>query len=105
MNMILRLLPLLPILGSQAFGMCVSTTYTPVAWAKDGTAVVVKEEAQGPEGGGSITYDVINFRKEKPEVYVISSTFSPGDGSEPQTISEDACRAAVTKANQAVSKL
>src|SRR5262249_14134789 len=66
---------------------------------------LIEELASGPEGGGSLTYDLIDFHKKKPEIFNISSNFSEGEGSEPQTISEEACRAALTKANEALSEL
>src|SRR5581483_746484 len=91
--------------ANPASAMCVSTSYEPVAWSPDGQAVLIHEEASGPEGGGSISYLLVDFKKKKSETFAVSSNFSPGDGTEPQTISEDACRQAVTKANAALAKL
>ena len=64
MNPYLHFLPLLLLTGAPAFGMCISTTYTPLAWTHDGQGVIIREQATGPEGGGSISYVVISFHKE-----------------------------------------
>src|SRR5271170_1231066 len=96
---------LLFLAGVPAFGICVSTTYRPVAWSADGDAVLIYEEARGPEGGGSVSYIVINFRKTKSETFALSSTFSQGEDYKPETITEDACRATLAKADQRLTEL
>src|SRR5579872_1641717 len=97
---------ILPLLwASQAHAMCVSTSYDPVAWSKDGHAVLIEEVAHGPEGGGSISYLLVDFHKKKAHVFPISSNFSPGDETKPETISEETCRETTAKGNQLLEEL
>jgi hypothetical protein len=62
-----------------------------LAWSGDGGSALVREVQQGPEGGGTLTWIVVNAAGVRR--YVISSDLSPGDGSTPQAIAEKACRA------------
>jgi hypothetical protein len=48
--------------------------------------------ADGPEGGGALTYRVQGKATRDRIDFVVSSDFSPGDGSQPQTVSPDMCR-------------
>jgi hypothetical protein len=105
MSPLYRLLFLSLLFSAPAFGMCVSTSYEPVAWSKDGQAVLIHETARGPEGGGSSSYLLIDFRKEKSHTFAVSSNFSPGDATEPETISEQACRDALAKGNEHLERL
>ena len=90
---------------TRAFGMCVTSQYDPVAWNDDGSAVVLHVSEYGPEGGGSNSYQIIDFKNETDVNYTFSSDFSPGDGSTPQSISIDMCRNRMVEANQTLEKL
>ncbi len=75
---------------------------TTLAHSPDGRSVLVQDEAQGPEGGGSLTYRVTGGKAHE---FVISSDFSPGDGSTPQAVSEKECRARLAELSALLTQL
>ena len=81
--------------SSTALAMHISSEETPLAKSDDGATTLIQIDSYGPEGGGSLVYKLKSASGE--ESFIISSTFSPGDGSRPQTISEKACVEALTK--------
>ena len=87
------------------FGMCTICQYEPIAWNDNGNAVILHDSEYGPEGGGSDSYQIIDFRNNTNISYTYSSNFSPGDGSKPQTISGSACKNSMDEANQVLKKL
>ncbi len=93
------------IYGSSSHAMCVHKTYQTVAWNKPGTAALIRETASGPEGGGATIFYVFDFAKKTSESFSVSSTFSPGDGTEPQSVSPDECTKTAAAGNQTLNKL
>ena len=83
------------LVSSTALAMGVRSTDTELAKSDDGKVTLVEVDSSGPEGGGSLVYKLKSASGE--EAFVISSNFSPGDGSRPQSISEKACVDALTK--------
>jgi hypothetical protein len=71
--------------------MMITANFELSAWSGDGGSALVRILEQGPEGGGALSYLVVNAAGSRR--YVLSSDLSPGDGSTPQSISEKACRA------------
>jgi len=73
------------------FAMHVRADRTELARAADGAALYEVREA-GPEGGGALTYRVEGKAPGDAVDFVVSSDFSPGDGSRPQRVSPATCR-------------
>ena len=105
MNRVSILLVLLFANTEVSLGMCVSKTYTPVAWNSNGTSSIVHLLSPGPEGGGSESYLVVDFVQQKSTVFEFSSDFGSGGGISPQRISVEMCKNRVIEANQILSKL
>ncbi|MBS2030479.1 MAG: hypothetical protein JST54_21430 [Deltaproteobacteria bacterium] len=81
--------------SSTSLAMSIHSEETPIAKSDDGATTLIQVDSYGPEGGGSLVYKLKSARGE--ESFVISSNFSPGDGSRPQAISEKACVEALTQ--------
>ena len=77
--------------ASSARAMNIRSSQKQIARAADGTALVEVRE-DGPEGGGALTYRVQGKTPGDVVDFVVSSDFSPGDGSTPQTVSAETCR-------------
>ena len=87
----LCLAPLLVALTARPVrAMGVRETSTSLAKSTDGKSELFEDDASGPEGGGSIAFHVTGDELRK---LVISSDFSPGDGTRPQSVPADLCRA------------
>ena len=69
--------------------MGVRTSQRPLARAADGAALVEVRE-DGPEGGGALHYRVEGKGGAAVD-FLVSSNFSPGDGSRPQQVSAATC--------------
>jgi hypothetical protein len=67
----------------------------PLAHSDDGKSVLFEVHAYGPEGGGGLHYLLVS--PSGTERIEVSSTFSPGDGSQPQRIDRTACEAALQR--------
>jgi hypothetical protein len=85
---------LIVLLALASLGMSIQHASSVVAWSSDGDAFLVQADAHGPEGGGSLAYYLITTKPAALTKALLSSDFSPGDGSRPQTISAGACREA-----------
>jgi len=72
-------------------GMHVRTSRTQIARSPDG-ATLSEIREDGPEGGGALTYRVQGKTPGDTVDFVVSSNFSPGNGSRPQTVSPEMCR-------------
>ena len=59
-------------------------------------ATLYEVRADGPEGGGALTYRVQGKGARDRVDFVVSSDFSPGGASQPQTVSPDTCRQRLT---------
>jgi hypothetical protein len=83
-----------------AWALSIREKRTRIAQSKDGKWSLVQVDRAGPEGGGSLAYQVApttpagDDQKNPARSYVVSSTFSPGNGSKPQTISVAGCQKA-----------
>lgn len=89
----------------SAQALCVSKHYEVRAWNRDATAVLIERGSHGPEGGGEKAFLIVDFSGTSFPAQVLSSNFSPGNGSAPQRISKTHCREVVTKTNEALTKL
>ena len=86
----LRAFLLLALSAGSALAMGVRTSQRPLARAADGAALVEVRE-DGPEGGGALHYRVEGKGGAGAADFLVSSNFSPGDGSRPQQVSAAAC--------------
>jgi len=75
---------------TEASAMHIRVYEKVLAWSDDGKHALIERAGEGPEGGGSWG---VRFAGPKAfaEDYVASSTYSPGDASEPQSITAAAC--------------
>ena len=72
---------------SSASALRITTNVSLLAWSVDGEAALLMQHRHGPEGGGSRTYLLVRAKPPGVVRAVVSSDFSPGDGSTPQTVS------------------
>jgi len=77
--------------ASSARALSIRSTKAQIARAADGSKLIEVRE-DGPEGGGALTYRVQGKKPGDVVDFVVSSDFSPGDGSTPQTVSPETCR-------------
>ena len=75
--------------------MHITAIVTLIAWSTDGSAALLNAAENGPEGGGSDAY-VIAAAGAPLTSFLLSSTFSPGNGSTPQSVPAKKCRAAAS---------
>lgn len=101
MSLKLKLLPALAVMATVALAMHITYRADVLAWSSDGLSALVEFSADGPEGGGSSGYGVMTCAGVQGRV-TVSSDFSPGGPSTPQTISAQACREAVKKLGEAL---
>jgi hypothetical protein len=76
-----------PIAGA----MSIRTTKKQLARAADG-ATLYEVRADGPEGGGSLTYRVQGKAARDHVDFVVSSDFGHGGSEKPQIVSAEECR-------------
>lgn len=74
------------------------------AWSTSGLSVLLHERVDGPEGGGSSTYWILDETGEQSSRWQVSSDFSPGNGSTPERISEKECRRCVEEMRRELEK-
>lgn len=67
-----------------------------VLQSADKKTTLLQRNGRGPEGGSSIEF-ILKREGETDKSYFISRTFSPGDGSKPETVKEADCRQALGK--------
>lgn len=77
--------------ASSALAMGIRESKTLLVKSSDGAHALYELRGEGPEGGGSLGYRLQGPKPDDWADYLVSSTFSPGDGSQPQTISADEC--------------
>ncbi|HXU01832.1 MAG TPA: hypothetical protein VN903_12615 [Polyangia bacterium] len=75
----------------SARAMNIRTSKTEIARATDG-AILFEVREDGPEGGGSLAYQIQGKAARDVAVFVLSSDFGPGDGSRVEAIPPEACR-------------
>ena len=73
-----------------AFAMGIRESRTQLACAPGGSTLY-EVRGDGPEGGGSLGYRVQGKAAADRVDFLVSSDFSPGDGSRPQTVSSEIC--------------
>lgn len=88
-----------------ARAMCSRTSFAVLAWNPAGTAVLLEKRQDGPEGGGALSYVVFGFAGNQGRSFSVSSDFSPGDGSTPETVTAAVCRQNVGAANALLKEL
>lgn len=81
-------------LGGSLHAMGIRTETRVLGWSKDGQTVVLDEGASGPEGGGSNSLVVVTTGVPHVTRFMLSSDFSPGNGSRPERVSVAACTSA-----------
>jgi len=74
--------------------------HTPLIASRNGQAALFLVSTLGPEGGGSIEFVVVSPKQR--DRFVVSSNFSPGGISRPQTIDSTKCRSAVARLQSAL---
>lgn len=87
-----------------AFAMSVRENRRLLAKSPDGARVLYEIAADGPEGGGSLTYRLEGRRKADRVDYLVSSDFSPGGASQPQLVTAEACARQVDALAAALAK-
>jgi hypothetical protein len=74
----------------SASAMGIRESKKEIARAPEGSALY-EVLGHGPEGGGSIGYRIQGKARADRVDFLLSSDFSPGDGSQPQTVSRAVC--------------
>jgi hypothetical protein len=77
--------------AATANAMHVMHDFIPVAYSPDGAHLLVRAVAHGPEGGGSEAFEIWGPMPPNRVRFEVSSDFSPGGGTHPQTISVGVC--------------
>jgi len=75
----------------QAVAMGIRWDRKELAHSGDGAHALIEVRGWGPEGGGYLSYRVEARGRRKEVDSLVSSTFSPGDGSQPQTVPAATC--------------
>ena len=88
-----------PIAGA----MSIRTTKKQLARAADGTTLY-EVRADGPEGGGSLTYRVQGKAARDQVDFVVSSDFGHGGSEKPQIVSTGDCRRRVAALGAELAK-
>lgn len=76
--------------ANGAVAMAIRESKTQIARGPDGSALF-EVLGHGPEGGGSIGYRVQGKTNADRVDFLLSSDFSPGGSSRPQTVSRQIC--------------
>ena len=87
-----------------AFAMSIRESKRPLARSPDGAYVLYEIAADGPEGGGSLTYRLAGRRKADRIDFLVSADFSPGGTSQPQLVTAEACARQVDALAAALAK-
>ena len=77
--------------AGAAFAMGIRESKTELVRSTDGAALY-EVRGDGPEGGGSLAYRVQGRAPRDRVDFLVSSDFSPGGSSRPQTVSAEICR-------------
>jgi len=87
-------------LSNSAQALSTRVFNTPLVASRNGQAVLFLVSTIGPEGGGSIEFLLATLNQQTR--FAVSSNFSPGGPSRPQTIPESKCRIAVARLGAAM---
>jgi hypothetical protein len=82
-------------LATSAHALSMRLVHTPLLAGRNGQAALFLVSTIGPEGGGSIEFLLVTPKQQSR--FMVSSNFSPGGSSRPQTIGESKCRIAVSR--------
>jgi hypothetical protein len=82
-------------LANPAQALSSRVFHTPLVASRNGQAALFLVSTLGPEGGGSIEFLLVTSQQQHR--FMVSSNFSPGGSSRPQTIGESKCRIAVSR--------
>jgi hypothetical protein len=82
-------------LANPAHALSSRVFHTPLVASRNGQAALFLVSTIGPEGGGSIEFLLVTPNQQNR--FMVSSNFSPGGSSRPQTIGEAKCRIAVSR--------
>jgi hypothetical protein len=82
-------------MSGAASAMSMNTRLTPLAFNDEGTAVLVRADVNGPEGGGQQSFEIWASTAPYRTSVTVSSDLSPGNGSKPQTVTAEACATAL----------
>lgn len=85
--------------GAPLFSLNIRHDERIVVQTADKKTTLLQRSGRGPEGGASLEF-ILRREGAADKTYLISRTFSPGDGSKPQTVSEAACRKALEALKQ-----
>jgi hypothetical protein len=88
------------VLTSPAQALSMRVFHTPLVASRNGQAALFLISTLGPEGGGSIEFLLVTPKQHSR--FMVSSNFSPGGPSRPQTIGESKCRIAVSRLHGAL---
>ena len=77
--------------AQSASAMGIRYDRTRLVRSPDGASALYEVRGWGPEGGGSLTYRLESKGPGKPADFLVSSTFSPGGPSKPETVAPAAC--------------
>ena len=75
-----------------------------LARSTDGASALLELRAWGPEGGGSLTFRVEGKVRRKGIDYLVSSDFSPGNGTQPQQVPAATCEQRLAALTSELSK-
>ena len=89
--------------GSAARAMSIRETKSKLARSPDG-ATLYEIRADGPEGGGSLTYRVQGKAARDRVDFVLSSNFGHGGSGKPQIVSTETCRQRVAALGAELAK-
>jgi hypothetical protein len=89
-------------LSSSAHALSSRVFHKPLVASRNGQAVVFLVSSFGPEGGGSIEFLLATATQQTR--FMVSSNFSPGGPSRPQTIGESKCRYTVVQLQSAMRR-
>lgn len=75
----------------NATAMGIRYDRTRLARSPDGASTLYEVRGWGPEGGGSLAYRLESKGRGKTVDFLVSSTFSPGGPTKPETVAPAAC--------------
>ena len=87
--------------GAQA--LSIRSELVPLAYSDDGATVLVHVIAHGPEGGGEEGFELWGPMPPNRLRFIVSSDFSPGGGSHPQTVAPGQCVHRLTELDQTLA--
>jgi hypothetical protein len=90
--------------GTGARAMGIRNESKLLARSADGASALYELRGWGPEGGGSLAYRVTGPVRARPVEFLVSSTFSPGDGRQPQVVPIATCEQRLSALDQELAR-